>query len=117
MNGARRRLVLAWGVVVATAMALPEATAAALTPVREPGKNIMNATDPGVHCIGRFQLRAPPALVPSGRSQQFCLLAYGMDFGTSQGMAWAGVILNAADVSPAWKLNRIDESDLFAETH
>lgn len=45
------------------------------------------------------------------------LLAYGMDFGASQRTAWAGVILNTAAVSPAWKLNRIDESDLFAEPH
>jgi hypothetical protein len=42
-------------------------------------------------------------------------LAHGIDFGATQSTAWAGVILNTADVSPAWKLNRIDTSDLFAE--
>ena len=56
-------------------------------------------------------------LTREGEVERFLdyVLAYGLDFGADRRTAWAGAILRTKEVSPAWKLNRLDECDLFAE--
>ena len=44
------------------------------------------------------------------------VMAYGPEFGTDAKTAWAGAILRTPGVSHSWKLNRIDECDLFVQT-
>jgi hypothetical protein len=41
-------------------------------------------------------------------------LRYGEDFGVSEATEWAGSILRTPNAGAAWKLNRVDEAELFA---
>lgn len=44
------------------------------------------------------------------------VLVYGPGFGDDAPTAWAGQVLRTPGVSAAWKLNRLDDCDLFASS-